>query len=259
MAEGGTVMMKFADRILCVDDEPKNLSLLEAILTPRGFEVVLVTSGQEALDKIATEQIDICLLDVIMPGMDGFEVCRRIKADVHHRNIPVVMLTLYAERENRIRGIEAGAEDLITKPFDSTEVLARIKMLLQVKKLNDRLGELIVQQQVILDNIPNSTWLGDREGRYVAVNKPFSRMFGLTPAEMVGKSDYDIYPPELAEKYESDFKKVMQSGLRTLFEEAIIDPEGKIRYVEKIRTPIFNDAGEIIGIIGIAHDITRRK
>jgi len=126
-------------RILCVDDEPLNLSLLEAMLSPRGYDVVSAVNGPEALEKIAAERIDICLLDVMMPGMDGFEVCRRIKSDDLHRNIPVVMVTSYADMENRIRGIEAGAEDFISKPFDSAEVLARIKMLLHVKSLNDRL------------------------------------------------------------------------------------------------------------------------
>ena len=126
-------------RILCVDDEPPNLSLLEAILSPRGYEVVSAVNGPEALEKIRTERIDICLLDVIMPGMDGFEVCRLIKAEDLYRNVPVVMITSHADQENRIRGIEAGAEDFISKPFDSTEVLARIKMLLHVKSLNDRL------------------------------------------------------------------------------------------------------------------------
>lgn len=128
-------------RILCVDDEPFNLSLLEAILTPRGYDVVAAANGPEALKKIAAERIDICLLDVKMPGMDGFEVCTRIKADEDHGNIPVVMITSFAaDKENRIRGIEAGAEDYISKPFDAAEVLARIKMLLHVKALNDRLN-----------------------------------------------------------------------------------------------------------------------
>jgi DNA-binding NtrC family response regulator len=126
-------------RILCVDDEPLNLSLLEAMLSPRGFEVVTATNGPEALEKINAEQIDICLLDVMMPGMDGFEVCRRIKADGQYRNIPVVIITSYADVKSRIRGIEAGAEDYISKPFDSAEVLARIKMLLHVKSLNEQL------------------------------------------------------------------------------------------------------------------------
>jgi response regulator RpfG family c-di-GMP phosphodiesterase len=127
-------------KILCVDDEPLNLSLLEAMLSPRGYDVVTAVNGPEALEKIRAEQIDICLLDVMMPGMDGFEVCRRIKADEESGNIPVVMITALADRENRIRGIEAGAEDFISKPFDKAEVLARIKMLLRVKTLNDRLN-----------------------------------------------------------------------------------------------------------------------
>ena len=126
-------------RILCVDDEPLNLSLLEAMLLPRGYEVVRALNGPEALEKIRLEPIDICLLDVMMPGVDGFEVCRQIKADIGHSNIPVVMITSCADQASRIRGIEAGAEDIISKPFDAAEVLARIKMLLLVKGVNDRL------------------------------------------------------------------------------------------------------------------------
>lgn len=246
-------------RILCVDDEPRNLDLLEAILSPRGYDVVKAMNGPEALEKIKTGQIDICLLDVMMPEMDGFEVCRRIKADVHYRNIPVVMITTFADTENRILGIEAGAEDFISNPFSTAEVLARIKMLLQVKSVNDRLSEVILQQQAILDNIPDIAWLKDVEGRYVAVNEPFSRTFGLAPEDLVGKSDYDIYPPELAGKYEKDFQTVLATGKRTHFEESIVDPKGNVQYVEKIKTPIFKESGVIIGMISIAHDITSRK
>jgi len=252
-------MNKNRARILCVDDEPHNLSLLDAMLSPRGYDVVLAVDGPQALEKIATERIDICLLDVMMPGMDGFEVCRRIKSDDLHRNIPVVMITVHADRENRIRGIEAGAEDFIVKPFDSTEVLARIKMLVHVKSLDDRVREVILQQQAILDNIPNIAWLKDQEGRYVAVNEPFGRAFGVKPGDLVGKNDHDIYPPELALKHEKDSQEVMATGKRTYFEEYVPDREGKLLYLEKIETPIFNDAGRVIGIIGIAHDLTGRK
>lgn len=127
-------------RILCVDDEPFNLSLLEAVLLPRGYDVVLAGNGPEALEKIRSEHIDLCLLDVMMPGMDGFETCRRIKADEVHPNIPVIMITSCAGQKDRIRGIESGAEDFISKPFDAAEVLARIRMLLHTKDLNDRLN-----------------------------------------------------------------------------------------------------------------------
>jgi len=140
-------------RILCVDDGPLNLSLLDAMLSPRGYEVVSAVNGPEALEKIQTERIDVCLLDVMMAGMDGFEVCRRIKADVRHRNIPVVMITSYADTENRVRGIEAGAEDFISKPFEGEVVLARVKMLLQVKSLNDRREQLEADLQKAHDNL----------------------------------------------------------------------------------------------------------
>jgi len=127
------------------------------------------------------------------------------------------------------------------------------------KLAEERISEVMRQQQAILDNIPNIAWLKDREGRYVAVNHPFSKALGLAPADMVGKSDYDIYPHELAVKYEKDFKNVIVTGTRTYIEESIVDRKGKTRYVEKIKTPIFNDAGVVIGIIGIAHDVTSRK
>jgi len=124
-------------KILCVDDDPQDVCLLQAILIPRGYNVATALNGVEALVTIRNERIDICLLDVMMPDMDGYEVCRRIKSGDHH--IPVVMITSYADKENRIRGIEAGAENLISKPFDSAELLARIKMLWRVKSLNDEI------------------------------------------------------------------------------------------------------------------------
>jgi CheY-like chemotaxis protein len=105
-------------RILCVDDEPLNLDLLEAMLGSRGYETIRAENGLAALEKIRNQYVDIVLLDVMMPGMDGFEVCRRIKSDEMYRCIPVVMITAYAAKENRIKGIEAGAEDFISKPFD---------------------------------------------------------------------------------------------------------------------------------------------
>lgn len=128
-------------RILIVDDEPINLKLLEALLVPRGFEVVKAANGREALDRIREEKIDIVLLDVMMPEMNGYDVCRKIKEDDHYRHIPVVMITALHSKDDRIKSIEAGAEDFISKPFDQEEVLARIKMLHKVKNLNDRLNQ----------------------------------------------------------------------------------------------------------------------
>ena len=123
--------------ILCVDDEEANLKLLENILVPRGYAVVSAASGKDALLKIKSQTIDLVLLDIIMPEMDGFEVCRQIKEDQKLRNIPVIMITALTAKQDRVRGIEAGAEEFLSKPFDRTEALARIKILLKVKELND--------------------------------------------------------------------------------------------------------------------------
>lgn len=125
--------------ILCVDDEQTNLSLLEFMLAPKGFRVVTAANGYEALQIVESMAVDLVLLDIIMPEMDGFQVCARIKEDDSSRNIPVIMITASNGKDDRIRGIEAGAEDFISKPFDRDEVLARIKMLLQVKELSDKL------------------------------------------------------------------------------------------------------------------------
>ncbi len=126
--------------ILCVDDEPINLALLEALLAPRGYAVITAASGREAMRLVGEGRIDLVVLDVMMPGMDGFEVCRRIKGGEKYRNIPVVMITALSSKQDRVKGIEAGAEDFISKPIDPHEVVARVRMLLQIKELNDRIS-----------------------------------------------------------------------------------------------------------------------
>ena len=132
--------MKNKPIILLVDDEPTNRSLLKAYLIPEGYEIIEAEDGEAALKTIGTDTVDLVLLDVMMPKIDGFEVCRRIKGDERLRSIPVVMLTTLSAKEDRIKSIEAGAEDFISKPIDRVEVIARIRMLLKMKILNDRLN-----------------------------------------------------------------------------------------------------------------------
>jgi diguanylate cyclase (GGDEF)-like protein/PAS domain S-box-containing protein len=151
------------------------------------------------------------------------------------------------------------ARQIFRKNIGSHIILLAMEDITERKQVEERISEVIRQQQAILDNIPNIAWLKDRRGKYVAVNEPFGRAFGVAPKDLVGKNDYDIYPRELAVKYEKDSREVMVSGTRTYFEETIADREGKVLHLEKIETPIFNDTGVVIGIIGIAHDITNRK
>jgi PAS domain S-box-containing protein len=129
--------MKNKPVILVVDDNPQNIELLEAHLVAQGYEIVIAANGEEALGKIAGNQIDLILLDVIMPGMDGFEVTRRVRQDDMHRLLPIILVTVLWEKEDRVKGIEAGCDDFISKPVDKVELLARVRSLLKVKAYND--------------------------------------------------------------------------------------------------------------------------
>ncbi|MCM0021997.1 MAG: response regulator, partial [Tagaea sp.] len=124
-------------RVLVVDDVLPNVKLLEARLTAEYFDVIAAHSGPEALAKATADPPDIVLLDVMMPGMDGFEVCRRLKADPRTRHVPVVMVTALSAAEDRVRGLECGADDFLTKPVRDLALYARIRSLVRLKMLAD--------------------------------------------------------------------------------------------------------------------------
>lgn len=126
-------------KILVVDDEYRNLRLMEAILLPLGYEIVFAHDGEEALEKIKETPVDVILLDIMMPKMDGFEVARRLKSDNETKIIPIVMVTALQEVRDRIKALEVGADDFLTKPVDKTEVRARVASLLKVKAYNDHM------------------------------------------------------------------------------------------------------------------------
>jgi class 3 adenylate cyclase len=129
--------MTSAARILVVDDTPQNVLLLADLLTSRGYAVVAAASGAEALQRIAGESFDLVLLDVVMPQMSGYEVCQRIRADPATAILPVIMVTALDPGQERLKGLEAGADDFLTKPIHQPELLARVRSLLRIKTLYD--------------------------------------------------------------------------------------------------------------------------
>ena len=124
-------------RVLVVDDVLPNVKLLEAKLTREYFDVITASNGPEALDRATAEAPDIVLLDVMMPGMDGFEVCRRLKAHAKTRHIPVVMVTALSDSSDRVQGLEAGADDFLTKPVNDIALFARVRSLVRLKMMMD--------------------------------------------------------------------------------------------------------------------------
>jgi len=126
-------------RVLVVDDTPLNVKLLVAKLTAEYYLVESAVDGPSALAAVKTFQPDIVLLDIMMPGMDGFEVCRRLKADRASQHIPIVMVTALSDQADRIRGLDAGADDFLTKPVDDIALFARVRSLIRIKTMSDEL------------------------------------------------------------------------------------------------------------------------
>jgi signal transduction histidine kinase len=123
--------------ILVVDDEPRNRVLLDAILAPEGYTTVEAASGEACLRALDARPVDLVLLDVMMPGIDGVETCRRLRADPRWAELPVVFVTAYSDRDARVRAKDAGGDDFLTKPVDESELLARVRNLLRLKALRD--------------------------------------------------------------------------------------------------------------------------
>ena len=126
--------------ILAVDDQPANLRLLDAVLSPRGYRVIRATSGEQALELLPSSDVDLVLLDIVMPGIDGYEVCRRIRSAPETAFLPVVMITASGHQE-KARAIEAGADDFVSKPFDQSELLARVASLARIKRYHDTVAK----------------------------------------------------------------------------------------------------------------------
>ncbi|NIA30838.1 MAG: diguanylate cyclase [Actinobacteria bacterium] len=132
-------------KILVVDDIPVNIQLMQKYLSPSGYEILFARNGEEALVQVENGNPDLVLLDVMMPKMDGFETCRILKSNDKTQYIPIIMVTALNEIEDKVKGIEAGADDFITKPFNKLELLARTKSLLRIKRLHDQLQEKVFQ------------------------------------------------------------------------------------------------------------------
>ena len=181
-------------RVLVVDDILSNVKLLEAKLTAEYFEVISAFNGQECLAKMEEGAPDIVLLDVMMPGMDGFEVCRRIKSNPKTAHVPVVMVTALDQPSDRVAGLEAGADDFLTKPVDDAALFARVRSLVRLKMMTDelRMRESTGQGMGLLD--PAETLTENNQTGRILVIEDRAESVGwfasaLTPAHEVSSAD----------------------------------------------------------------------
>ncbi len=126
-------------RVLIVDDNKENIDLIAYFLKPQNYQIIIAHDGAEALEKIENDPPDIILLDIMLPKMDGFQVCERVKKNPETMFIPIIMITALKDLKDKIRSLEAGADDFISKPFENVELLTRVKSLLRIKKYHDEL------------------------------------------------------------------------------------------------------------------------
>ncbi|MBN2387022.1 MAG: response regulator transcription factor [Anaerolineales bacterium] len=147
-------------RILVVDDEPRYLRLLEANLNTEGYEVTAVKDGSEAIETFSAHPTDLILLDIMLPGMDGFAVCQRIR---QFSNVPIIMLTAKGEEQDRVRGLDVGADDYLVKPFSVTELLARVRAVLRRAQVAE-VGQdrFFSHGELRIDFARAEVWLGEQ-------------------------------------------------------------------------------------------------
>ena len=182
-------------RVLVVDDVPANVKLLEARLSAEYFDVVTATSGAEALAICELTDCDIVLLDVMMPDMDGFEVCRRLKSSVKTHYIPIVMVTALDQPSDRVRGLEAGADDFLTKPVSDVALIARVRSLTRLKMMTDELRMRAVTSREIGLETPERDAIADtgRDARILIVDDrrtSYERIAGM----LINEHTIDVEP-----------------------------------------------------------------
>lgn len=166
--------------ILIVDDNPRNLQLMSSLLKEHGYKLFVTNSGENALVFLEQTIPDLILLDIMMPGMSGFEVCRRIKGNSRLKSVPVIFLTAKNEVEDVVEGFEAGAVDYVTKPFNSREVLVRISTHLQLQQASRKLAEQNRELEVLNDSMQVSRAIIEEDKKHLEqLNKEKNRFFSI--------------------------------------------------------------------------------
>jgi PAS domain S-box-containing protein len=281
-----TALASNAARILIVDDECHNRRLLEVMLAPENFQLRLVTNGDEALAMVAKQPPDLILLDVMMPGLDGYEVARRVKENVATRHIPIIMLTALDTQGARMSGLDAGAEDFLTKPVDRAELRVRVRNLLRLKAHGDdrekysqvlegdlavrtsdlaertkcvvRQDAVLTGQAALLELAQDAIMVRDMDGRITFWSHGAEAMYGWRSDEAVGRPVSELLRTEPCEPTEDIETRIRQEGQWA--GEATQHGRDGLRRIVASRSALQFDAdGEPFRILTIDEDLTDRK
>ncbi len=258
--------------ILAIDDTPENLALLSQMLTEKGYKVRSVTKGSTAIRGAKAAPPDLILLDVKMPEMNGYEVCRQLKADPGTANIPVIFISALGDVFDKVKAFKAGGVDYITKPFQVEEVLARLDTHLTIRNLqiqlqaqNAQLQQEIAEKTAAEDKFakafracPNPMAIANyQSGSLLEVNRSFLQMSGYPPAEIIGKSIHQVYSTSALEKYQQALVKAELQGSVCNQELEFKTKSGQIKTV--LLSLELIELGGNKCTLQIMNDITERK
>ena len=281
-------------KILMVDDSPKNIQVVANFLQNEGYDLSFATDGKEALQILSKVDFDLILLDVVMPEIDGFEVCRKITSNEKHKNIPVLFLTVKTDPESIIKGFESGGVDFITKPFNPYELLARIKTHLRLKSIQTKfrenneklLAEISLRQKIekqmknlnaeleykvkdrtkhiyklagIIDQLYEDVIITDRNGRIEYVNRSFEQNSGFEADEVIGDIPRFMDKGKYSEGFYDELWSTIKSGKtwRGTFKNTRKDGSSFIEDVTVV--PIFNHGTEPEGYFSLKKDASQVK
>ncbi len=281
-----SVKQKRVHRIVIVDDKPENLQLIGKILLDRGFLISVARNGSQALELIHKNLPDLILLDILMPGMDGVEVCRRLKEDSRTREIPVIFLTGLSDTSNKIKAFNAGAVDYITKPINAEEALARIKTHLtigslhaQLENTNEKLEEKVRRRtrelgeknralleseekyRCLVENLRNDYFFYSHgvDGLFTYMSPSAEKILGYPRTELLGHfAEYHTENP-VNRDVERSTRLSMKGVQQPPYEVELHHGDGSVVNVEVSEVPVLDEKGAVHHVDGIARDITERK
>ena len=209
-----------AKRVLIVDDEPRYLRLLEANLHTEGYEVITAQDGQQAIETFSTQPIDLILLDIMMPRLDGFATCQRIR---EFSSVPIIILTAKGEEQDRVRGLDLGADDYLVKPFSATELLARVRAVLRRAQLPAENGQAryFTHSNLRIDFARAEVWCGEQDVSLSATEYRLLLQFAHNLGKILTSEDLltSVWGPE----YKSD-KEILWVSIARLRQKLEDDP-----------------------------------
>ncbi len=266
--------------ILIVDDQVATLKVLTNMLTAQGYRVRQAISGSLALKAAQKAPPDLILLDILMPDMDGYEVCERLKADEGTRDVPIIFISVLEDVQDKVKGFAVGGVDYMSRPFQEEEVLARVETHLALramqkqleeknaqleqevterKRAEEALRETNVRLNTLIDAIPDVIYFKDARGRNLLVNKAFEKLVGLEKEKILGKTVEQLLPPDLAEQCRGSDEEAINRREPIRIEEQMADDKGEETFFDTIKVPLLDDQENVRGLVGISRHITERK